>query len=60
MKHLEQKKEDILEDYSYDADLSFLGRKYSCTRDTMRRTLTRWGMYKPKESKRPIEKGVKK
>ena len=53
MKHLEQRKDEILVDYSFQADLSFLGRKYGCTRDTMRGTLIKWGAYKPKESKRP-------
>ena len=49
MKHLDQRKDEILEDYSFEAPLTFLGRKYGCTRDTMRVYLIKWGVYREKK-----------
>ena len=46
MVHLEEKKEQIIEDYNNGASISFLARKYKCAYNTMKKILIAWGAKK--------------
>ena len=43
---IDERKEDVLEDYKHGATTTFLAAKYKCSRNTVVKRLTEWGVYK--------------
>ena len=45
MQIIDERKDEVLEDYRCGASIYFLSRKYKCTRNTVTSRLKAWGVY---------------
>lgn len=51
---IDERKNEVIEDYQCGGGISFICRKYKCTKVTALRRLKKWGVYKADKFRGPL------